>query len=129
MNDCIFCKIARGEIPSYKIYEDKEYLAFLDIFPSMKGQALVIPKKHYSYFLDINDKDYSALMLVVKKVARAIEKTLKPVKMGIIIEGFDVDHVHVKIYPLNQGFLLKRLEPQPSEKEFKEIAEKIKKEF
>ncbi len=129
MNDCIFCKIARGEIPSYKIYENKEYLAFLDIFPSMKGQALIIPKKHYSYFLDVDDKDYSALMLVVKKVARAIEKTLKPVKMGVIIEGFDVDHVHVKLYPLNHGFPMRPLENRPSEKEFGELAEKIKREF
>lgn len=129
MKECVFCRIVKGELPCYKFYEDDNYLAFLDISPSMKGQTLVIPKKHYSYFFDMENEVYNSLMLAVKKIARAIDKSLKPIKTGIIVEGFQVDHVHVRVYPLNQSFPLKPLELRPSEKEFKELARKIAKEF
>jgi len=127
-NDCIFCKIVSGKIPCYKIYEDKETLAFLDAFPQMKGQVLLIPKQHISpYMFNIDDKIYCSLLLTAKKIAKAIDKSLKPVKTGLVIEGLEVEHIHIKLYPLTkQGFNYKLTE-KPSEQEMKEIAESIKK--
>ncbi|OIO41466.1 HIT family protein [Candidatus Pacearchaeota archaeon CG_4_9_14_3_um_filter_31_7] len=127
-NDCIFCKIVSGKIPCYKIYEDKETLAFLDAFPQMKGQVLLIPKQHISpYMFNIDDKIYCSLLLTAKKIAKAIDKSLKPLKTGLVIEGLEVEHIHIKLYPLTkQGFNYKLTE-KPSEQEMKEIAESIKK--
>ena len=127
-NDCIFCIIVSGKIPCYKIYEDKETLAFLDAFPQMKGQVLLIPKQHISpYMFNIDDKIYCSLLLTAKKIAKAIEKSLKPVKTGLVIEGLEVKHIHIKLYPLTkQGFNYKLTE-KPSEQEMKEIADRIKK--
>lgn len=131
--DCIFCKIIAGEIPCYKIYENEDALVFLDAFPSMLGQTLVIPKKHIEPFLfDIKDSDYLELMAVAKRIAVAINKSLEPVKTGMVVEGLEVKHVHIKLFPLSSdGFrnISKLIEPRPSEKEMKVIAEKIKKEI
>ena len=126
--DCIFCKIVKGEIPCYKIYEDDFAIIFLDAFPSMKGQTLVVPKKHLApYMFDLDDKNYIKLMLTAKKIAKAIDKALNPIKTGLVIEGLEVEHVHIKLYPLTkQGFNFK-LKEIPSEQEMKELAEKIKK--
>jgi len=127
--DCIFCKIAKGEIPCYKIYEDDKFLVFLDAFPALKGQTLVLPKDHSnSYLFNMEDSSYNELLLIAKKIAKAIDKSLKPVKTGLLVEGLELNHVHVKLFPLSkEGFKLKPMDPKPSEEEFKEIAEKIKK--
>ncbi|MCK5624484.1 HIT domain-containing protein [Candidatus Pacearchaeota archaeon] len=130
MDDCVFCKIVKGEISVEKIYEDEKYLAFLDAFPVMKGQVLIIPKEHISsYLFEMDDKNYSELLLVAKKVAKAMDNSLKPIKTGMVVEGLEVDHVHVKLFPLDgkSGFNLKPLEVKPSEEEMKEISDKIKK--
>lgn len=127
MDDCIFCKIVKGEIPCYKIWENDFAIAILDVFPSMKGQVLVIPKEHIAPCLfDMDDEKYSKLMLCTKKVANAIDKSLKPIKTGLVVEGLEVDHVHVKLYPLEKEFGISLLDPKLSEEEFKDIAEKIK---
>lgn len=97
---CIFCKIAAGEVPAYKIYEDKEFLAFLDIFPNIEGQALLIPKKHMdSLFSNIGDKDLTAFMLATKKVANMMRKKLKVARVHAVLEGTGVNHLHIKLYP------------------------------
>ncbi|MDD5192937.1 MAG: HIT domain-containing protein [Candidatus Nanoarchaeia archaeon] len=131
--DCIFCKIVKGEIPANKIYEDKEVIAFLDAFPFLRGQTLVIPKKHIAPWLfDVEDKTYTKLMLYVKKVVRAVEKAMKPFKTGIIVEGIELEHVHIKVFPFPETGLLgypKKLDPLPSKEEMHEIAEKIKREL
>ncbi len=131
--NCIFCKIAKGEIPCYKIYEDEEFISFLDIFPSVRGQVLVIPKKHSeSYFFNLNDEEYSKILLVAKKIVKAIDKSLKPYKTGMIVEGLELDHLHIKLYPLEKNdtyfnkILCRPLEPKPTEEEMKKIAEKIR---
>lgn len=133
MTGCIFCKIAKGEISAERIYEDEDTLVFLDAFPSMKGQTLVIPKKHIAPFLfDADDKSYIKLMLVTKKIAKAIYEALNPIKTGLIIEGLELDHIHIKLFPLsNEGFknVFKLLDPTPSREEMKDIAERIKKEI
>ena len=126
MTDCIFCKIANGEIPSYRIYEDKDYLAFLDMFPSSKGQTLVIPKKHDDYIFDLNDKEYSDLFIKGKKIAKAIDNALNPIRTCIVVEGFMVEHVHIRLHPCYERHLGFEKTPQPSKEEFEVIVNKIK---
>jgi histidine triad (HIT) family protein len=126
--DCIFCKIVEGKAPCYKIYEDDEFIAFLDIFPLMKGQTIIIPKQHKGdYIFDLNDSDYMKLMNITKKIAQAIDKSIQPTKTGMIVEGFELDHIHIKLFPLKQGFPLPHKENQFSEEEMKNIANEIKK--
>lgn len=128
MEDCIFCKIAKGDVPSNKIYENENFFVMLDAFPPAKGQTLIIPKKHISpYFFDVGDKLYTEALLLAKKIAKAIDRALKPVKTGLLIEGLEVDHIHIKLQPLTkEGFKLKSLDPKPSDEELKETAEKIR---
>jgi diadenosine tetraphosphate (Ap4A) HIT family hydrolase len=99
--DCIFCKIASGEFDSAKIWEDENFLAFLDIMPNTKGMTLVIPKKHFdSYAFDMPDKDYSNLLLAVKKVTGILEKGLDVKRVAMVMEGLGVNHAHIKLYPI-----------------------------
>jgi len=97
----IFQKIIDGELPSYKIWEDDKHLAFLDIMPIHLGQILIIPKKPVDYVFDMEDAEYIELMKVSKKLAKVMMKALKPVKVGMIIEGLEVPHVHVKLIPID----------------------------
>jgi diadenosine tetraphosphate (Ap4A) HIT family hydrolase len=101
--DCIFCKIVKGEIPCHKIWEDKNHLAFLTIFPNTEGFSVVIPKKHYpSYAFELEDSVLSELILATKKVAKLIDSKLDDVgRTGMIFEGFGVDHIHAKLFPMH----------------------------
>lgn len=102
MKECIFCKIAKGEIEAVKIWEDEEFLAILDKNPNMKGMTLVITKKHYdSYAFDLPDDVYQRLMLASKKVALLLDKKLKVKRTAMVMEGLAVNHVHIKLYPLH----------------------------
>jgi len=99
---CIFCKIVKGEIPSFKIWEDKGHIAILDIFPNTKGMTLIIPKKHYdSYAFNMPKKAYSNLMLTSKKVGLLLDRKLKVARTALVMEGMGVNHVHIKLYPLH----------------------------
>ncbi len=99
---CLFCKIVSGEIPSHKIWEDKNHIAILDIFPNTLGQTLVIPKKHYdSYIFDMTDKSFTDVMLAAKSVGKLLDSKLGVQRTAVIIEGVEVNHVHVKLYPLH----------------------------
>lgn len=103
MTDCIFCKIVKGEIPCHKIWEDEKHLAFLSIFPNTKGFSVVITKNHYpSYAFDLEDKVLTALVCTAKKVGKLIDEKLDGVgRTGMIFEGFGVDHVHAKLFPMH----------------------------
>lgn len=103
MENCIFCKIARGELPAHKIWEDKKHLAFLSIFPNTEGFSVVIPKKHYrSYAFDASDKVLADLANASKKVGKLLDKKLKDVgRTGMIFEGYGVDHLHAKLFPMH----------------------------
>ncbi len=115
---CIFCKIIRKEIPSFKVWEDKKYYAFLDIFPNTKGMTLIIPKKHYdSYAFMMPDKEYANLLLATKKVARLLDKKLNVGRTAMVMEGMGVNHAHIKLYPLH-GVDEKFKEMWPTEKRF-----------
>ncbi len=127
----IFCKIVNGEIPCYKIYEDENVLAFLDAFPSAAGQALVIPKKHLAPWLfNLDDETFCKLMLAAKKVVKAIDKAMRPLKTGLMVEGLEVEHIHIKIFPLDKtGLRACSKKIDVSKEEMIEIAERIKKSF
>jgi len=131
MENCIFCKIAKGEIPSHKVYEDADFLAFLDINPFSLGHILIIPKKHSKWVWDMEQKDYLALMGKVKYLAEALKKTFNTDWVVEGIAGIDVPHAHIHIIPRQIGdglgaFPSKVLNPKPSEQEMQDIAKRIK---
>lgn len=103
MENCIFCQIVEGKSPSYKIWEDKNHLAFLSIFPNTEGFSVVIPKKHYpSYLFDLPDDVITQLVIAVKKVSKLLDSSLDDVgRTGMIFEGFGVDHIHAKLVPMH----------------------------
>ena len=97
----IFTKIINGEIPCYKIAEDENHLAFLDINPNAVGHTLCIPKKEVDKIFDLDEETYSSLMTFSRKVAKAIEKTVECKRVGMTVIGLEVPHVHVHLIPLN----------------------------
>jgi len=97
--DCIFCKIANKEIESNIVYEDKDFIAFLDINPVNKGHVLVIPKKHYPHFLDVDDELMKEYSIVIKRIANSLQKALGCDFINIVMYGVDVAHAHVHIIP------------------------------
>ena len=97
----IFAKIISGEIPSFKIYEDDNYLAFLDINPNALGHTLCIPKKEINEIFDLDDETLSGLMIFSKKVAHAIKKAVVCKRVGVSVIGLEVPHVHVHLIPIN----------------------------
>ena len=101
--DCIFCKIVSGGVPSSKVWEDGEFLAFLDINPINPGHTLVIPKKHEDHLFSLDDGTYSGLFRASKKVAMALKKSLGSKRVGVIVEGFLVPHVHIHLVPINSA--------------------------
>ena len=125
--NCIFCKIIKGEIPSYKLYEDNDLLVILDAFPATKGQSLVISKKHKDYIFDLDDKLYNKLFLKAKEVSKAIDISLKTIRTCVVVEGFMVPHIHIRLHPCYKEHLeLAPMKERPSDSEFMEIQEKIK---
>lgn len=112
MNDCIFCKIVRGEIPSYKIYEDDETFAFLSIGPNNPGHTLVIPKDHIENVYDLDEKHYGPVMRAVKKVAVAVKKGMHADGINVHMNndgpaGQVIFHAHIHIIPRFVGDGLK----------------------
>jgi len=103
MPDCIFCRIVRGEAPAHKIWEDDKHLAFLTIFPNTEGFSVVITKEHYdSYVATVPDEVSSELLSAAKQVAKKIDSAFDDVgRTGFIFEGFGVDHLHVKLFPMH----------------------------
>ncbi|MEO7977409.1 HIT family protein [Flavobacterium sp.] len=98
----IFTKIVNGEIPAYKIAEDDNYLAFLDVNPNAKGHTLCIPKKEIDKIFDLDDELYLGLMKFSKKIAIALEKTVPCKRIGMAVVGLEVPHAHVHLIPLNE---------------------------
>jgi len=146
--NCIFCKIVNGEITSVKVWEDKNFVAILDINPNTEGMTLIIPKRHFdSDVTDMPNKEYIELMIASKRVAKLLEEKLNVKRVAIVMEGLGVNHVHIKLYPIHgldekfsemwakdkiyfnkyEGYISTQLGPKKSIEELKEIAEKIKK--
>ncbi len=147
MARCLFCEIANGRIPSHQVWEDKDFMAFLDIFPNTEGMTVVIPKKHFpSYMFDLDDQEMGELVKAGKKVAKKIEQGLLVKRVALVMEGMGVNHVHLKLYPLwglekkytenwskevvyykeYLGYISTQLGPEKSEDELKRIAKKIR---
>lgn len=96
----IFTKIVNGEIPSWKIAEDENFYAFLDISPVAKGHTLVIPKKEVDYLFDLDDETYAGLQLFAKKVAQGIKNAIPCQKVGVMVLGLEVPHAHIHLVPM-----------------------------
>ena len=147
MEDCIFCKIIKGEIDSAKIWENEEFLAILDGNPNTKGMALVLSKNHYdSYIFDMPDEAYQKFMLAVKKMIKILEKGLNVKRVAMVMEGMGINHAHIKLYPLYgldekfketwakdriyfdkyEGYISTQLGPQVALDDLKKLAEEIK---
>ena len=145
--DCIFCKVIHNELPSFKIWEDENSIAILDIFPNTKGQTLVIPKSHLpSYQFDLDDKDYSMILNAAKSVGKLLEKKMDVKRVALVIEGMGVNHLHVKLYPLHglsetftemwakekvyfekyEGYISTNLGPRADDGELEKIAEHLR---
>jgi len=147
MENCIFCKIVKGEIDSAKIWEDEEFLAILDSNPNTKGMTLVLTKKHYdSYAFDMPEDVYQKFMEATRKVAKILEKGLNAKRVAMVMEGMGVNHAHIKLYPLHgltdkftemwgegkvffekyEGYISTQLGPSADIVELKKLAEEIK---
>ncbi|WP_297691838.1 HIT family protein [uncultured Eudoraea sp.] len=123
----IFTKIVNGEIPSYKIAEDDNCFAFLDINPNAKGHTLCVPKKEVDKITDMEEADYLQLMAFSRKVGKAIEAAIDCKRVGITVIGLEVPHVHVHLIPLNkmvEATFTKKV--KLSHEEFQEIGLKIR---
>ncbi len=96
----LFTKIVNGEIPAWKVAEDENFLAFLDIFPVAKGHTLVIPKKEVDYLFDLDEETYVGLQLFAKKVAIGIQKAIPCKKIGVMVLGLEVPHAHIHLVPM-----------------------------
>lgn len=96
----IFTKIINRELPAHFLYEDEHCVAILDRFPAVPGQTVVIPKKEVDYAFDLDDETYLHLFSIAKKVGSALDATLSPMRTCLVVEGFEVPHVHIKIYPM-----------------------------
>lgn len=123
----IFTKIINGEIPAYKIEEDENFLAFLDIMPLAKGHTLVIPKKEVDLIFDLDQEEFKNLWGFAQKVAKKIEKSIPCVRVGVAVVGLEVPHAHIHLVPLNSmsdlNFNNQRL--KLTSEEYQEIQEKI----
>ena len=124
----IFSRIVAGEIPCYKIAEDDNYFAFLDINPLQKGHTLVIPKHEVDYIFDLSDEEIAGLQIFAKKVAIAIRKAIPCVKVGQCVLGLEVPHAHIHLVPMQSEADMRFTNPHLTltTEEFNEIAESIR---
>lgn len=128
MADSIFTKIIRGDIPSYKVYEDDKTIAFLDINPTQPGHTLVIPKKQIEFLWDLPEDDYQAVMASCKKVALRLREVLGVKYVGIKVVGEDVPHAHVHLVPFNttaEYYARRPTDPEPDHKDLEQMAAKL----
>ena len=124
----IFSKIVSGDIPAYKVAEEDNHLAFLDIFPLAKGHVLVIPKKESDYIFDIASEEYLALWKFAQKVSKGMDKVIACERIGVAVIGLEVPHTHIHLIPLNNvsDINFERPKLKFSEAEMQEVADLIK---
>ncbi|CAA7390252.1 HIT family protein [Chryseobacterium fistulae] len=123
----IFTKIINNEIPSYKIAEDDNFIAFLDVMPLVKGHALVVPKKEVDLIFDLDSEEYKNLWEFAQKVAKNLKKAIPCIRVGVAVVGLEVPHAHIHLIPLNKmedmNFKNERL--KLTTEEYKEIQNSI----
>lgn len=124
----IFSRIVSGEIPCYKIAEESDYLAFLDINPLMEGHTLVIPKREVDYIFDLTGEELAGLMVFARKVALAIGKVIPCERVGVAVIGLEVPHAHVHLVPINGLYDIDFKKPKLrlTNDEFLNVAERIR---
>lgn len=131
MSDSIFTKIIKGEIPCHKVYEDDRTFAFMDIHPIQPGHVLVVTKTPAETFLDLDAADAAAFWETIRQVTAKVKQTFPEKKrVGLMIEGLDVPHVHAKIFPINSGDEFRNepdLDAEPDHDELERIAEQLRK--
>ena len=127
----IFSKIIRGEIPCYKISENEEFFAFLDISPLAKGHVLIVPKREVDKYFDLNSEEIYGINLFAKRISQAIENAIPCKRVGVAIIGLEVPHAHIHLIPLNsvEDINFERQKLKLSDEEFEEIAEAIRNEL
>lgn len=125
----IFSRIISGEIPCYKIAENENFLAFLDVFPLVKGHVLVVPKKETDYIFDLSQDELSEILVFAQGIAKKIEKAVPCKRVGVAVIGLEVPHAHVHLVPINSADDLNFTRPklQVDKSEMEAIAEKIRK--
>jgi histidine triad (HIT) family protein len=130
MEDSIFTKIIKGEIPAHKIYEDEDVLAFLDIHPIVPGHTLVVPKKQVEFIWDLETEDYQKLTMAVRKIALHLREVLPVSYVGEKVVGTDVPHAHIHLIPFNRSGEYNRgpkdAEAEPDHAALAAMAEKLK---
>ncbi len=128
MEDSVFTKIIKGELPCHKVYEDEKTIAFLTIGPVRDGHTLVVPKIQVDQYIDLPDEDYEALWRTVKKVAKRIRDVSGKERVGVVIKGIDVPHAHVHLVPFDHDEPLKAdvfINEDPNHEKLAEIAKKF----
>jgi len=146
-SECIFCKVVKGELPSYKIYEDDNFIGILDLFPNTKGMTLVLTKDHFeSYAANMDDATYTKFFLTAKKISKLIDQKLGVKRTALVMEGMGINHAHIKLYPLHglgdsfeamipeekkfydryHGYISTLLGPKASDEELKQVRELFK---
>jgi len=121
----IFQKIIDGDLPCYKVWEDNDYLAFLDIMPIQAGHTLLIPKKSIDYIFDMTDEEYKNIMFAAKKVAKILKLATGAYKIGMIVEGLEVPHVHIKLIPIDMEHSLGTKSGVATQEELKNMQNQI----
>ncbi len=128
MEDSIFTKIIRGEVPGYKVYEDEKVYAMLDIEPLSDGHVLVFPKAQVDLLWDLPDEEYEYLWQISKKIAREMQEVFQPQRVGAVVEGFGVPHAHIHLVPLYDKDVLELHHGYPvrdSSEDMQAIAERL----
>lgn len=128
MEDSIFTMIIKGKVPCHKIYEDDKTFAFLDIHPKTPGHTLVVPKEQVEFVWDLEDEDYRALMITVKKVALRLRDVLGGPYIGELVIGIDVPHAHVHVYPfatVEESRHAPNLKAEPDHDALAQVAQKL----
>ena len=127
----IFSRIVKGEIPCYKIAEDEQFFAFMDINPVAVGHTLVIPKREDDYIFNLEDDEIGAMMVFAKKVAKAIEKAVPCKRIGVAVIGLEVPHAHIHLVPMQseKDLLFSNPKLQLPAEEMQATADAIRKEF
>lgn len=126
-DDCVFCQIIAGKLAAQKIWEDDRFLAFLDHKPINPGHTLLIPKNHYEYLFDLDEKTYSRMVKRARMLAKPLRAAMNSQRVGVLVEGFGVAHLHIHLVPINKGDGFGSRKGNPAtEDELKPTAEKIR---
>jgi histidine triad (HIT) family protein len=124
--DSIFTKIIKREIPAEIIYEDEYTIVIPDKFPSMPGQLVIVSKRQVPYIYDLTDDEYHALMTTAKKAAQALDRALSTLRTCSIVEGFEVPHVHIRLYPCTEGKMILEPRTETDDAKLKDLANKVR---